>query len=257
MSIPEVLVERPTAGVGLLTLNRPERLNALSLNMLYEELPSAVEDLVNDPEIGVIVLTGAGRGFCAGADLDSGAFDMGDALGEHIAKSHRSALALSESGKLTIAAVNGPAAGAGFGLAMCCDVRLASRTAKFVTAFISMGMAPDFGLTYSLPRAIGQSQGIRLLLTSEPVDAERAERLGVVSSLHDDVLDDALAWASALAQVPTATKLITNGVARAALAGMSDTLLEIEPVAQIAAMATPEFQELYARQVAAITRRSR
>jgi enoyl-CoA hydratase len=257
MPAGEVLVGRPAPGVGVLTLNRPARLNALSLDMLYDQLPAAISELVDDPDVSVIILTGAGRGFCAGADLESGAFDMGDQLGEHMRRSHRSPLALARTDKLTIAAVNGPAAGAGFGLAMCCDMRLASRTATFVTAFITMGMAPDFGLTCSLPRAIGTSQGLRLLLSAEPVGAERAEHLGIVSSLHADVLEDALSWAAALARVPTATRLIRDGVIRAARDGMEATLLDLEPAAQTTAMATPEFRDLYARQVAAIRNRSR
>jgi enoyl-CoA hydratase/carnithine racemase len=248
----EVLVDRPAPGVGIVTLNRPERLNALSLNMIYEELPSAVDELDADPEVSVIVLTGAGRGFCAGADLDSGAFDMGDQLPEHMRKSHVAPLALVRSKKLTIAAINGPAAGAGFGLAMCCDLRLGARTTKFVTAFIAMGMVPDFGLTFSLPATIGRSRALRLLLSPEPVFADRAEQLGIVSSLHDDVRTDALALAASLARVPTATGLIRSGVDRALAEGAEATLLDIEPTSQGTAMATEEFRELFAQQIESV-----
>jgi 2-(1,2-epoxy-1,2-dihydrophenyl)acetyl-CoA isomerase len=240
----EVSIDRQ-GGVAVLTLNRPARLNALTLNMLYSALPAAIDELSTDEAVRAVVITGAGRGFCAGADLDSGAFDVRDELVEDMRRSHATPLKIYGLGKPTFAAVNGPAAGAGFGIAMACDIRLAAPAAIFVASFIHLGLVPDFGLTWSLPRAIGSAEALRLLLTGESVSAAEALRLGLVSSVHDDVVAAATAMAARLIASPGASKLIKASLRQAERTSLEDTLLNIEPAAQLAAMKSDDFKGLF------------
>jgi enoyl-CoA hydratase/carnithine racemase len=242
----EIQIDYPAQGVGVITLNRPQRLNALTLDMLYEGLPSAVESLENDPEVSVIIVTGAGRGFCAGADLGSGAFELGDALKEHVVRSHRGPWRLHASPKPTIAAVNGPAAGAGLGLALACDIRIGAPTSKYVTSFISMAMVPDFGLTWSLQQAIGSQRAARLLLEGGRLDAGEALALGLISSISDDALESAVELGGRIAQTPAAACLTKAALRDASARGLHATLFEIEPAAQFTAMTSAEFEERFA-----------
>jgi len=175
-------------GVATLTLNRPERLNALG-DTLREDLHDAVTAAAADPEVRVMIVTGAGKGFCAGGDVK--AMNEGKARGaprplmEKVAPGRdRTVLALRDAPKPVIAAVNGAAAGAGMNLALACDIRIASTAAKFAQAFVKRGLHPDWGGTYFLPRVVGTAKACELIFTGDVIDAQEALRLGIVSAVH-------------------------------------------------------------------------
>lgn len=202
--MPTVTIEPVDAGIHVLTLNRPERLNAIDFTMVAE-LHDALDELAADPALKVVVLTGAGRSFCAGLDLK----DHGD---PPRAGGHRHLHAgidgqtfmsnltvhLRELPAIVVAAVNGPAFGGGLALACACDLRIASTSARFCSAFIRTGLSgTDIGITYLLPRLIGTAHAYDLILTGRDVDAAEAHRMGLVSRVVDDaaLLDEAMAVA--------------------------------------------------------------
>src|SRR5262244_114408 len=174
--------------VATLTLNRPERLNALG-DTLRDDLYDAVLRASRDAEVRVMVVTGAGAGSCAGGDVKA----MNDAkegraparpLEDKVAPLRdRVLLAMRDSPKPIIAAVNGAAAGAGMNLALGCDIRIASTAAKFSQAFVKRGLHPDWGGTYFLPRVVGMAKAAELIFTGDLIDAQEALRLGIVSKV--------------------------------------------------------------------------
>jgi enoyl-CoA hydratase/carnithine racemase len=181
----ECLLYEVKDGVATLTLNRPDRLNALG-GTLRDDLHDAITRSSADPEVRVMVITGAGKGFCAGGDVKA----MNEAkegqrerpLLEKIAPGRdRTLLAMRDAPQPIIAAVNGAAAGAGMNLALGCDVRIASSAAKFSQAFVKRGLHPDWGGTYFLPRVVGMARAAELIFTGEVIDAAEALRLGIVS----------------------------------------------------------------------------
>ena len=181
----ECLLYEVKDGIATLTLNRPERLNALG-GTLRQDLHDAVIRAGADPEVRVMVVTGAGKGFCSGGDVKA----MGEAkagqrersLLEKIAPGRdRTLLAMREAPQPIIAAVNGAAAGAGMNLALGCDLRIASTAAKFTQAFVKRGLHPDWGGTYFLPRVVGMAKACEMIFTGEVIDAAEALRLGIVS----------------------------------------------------------------------------
>jgi 2-(1,2-epoxy-1,2-dihydrophenyl)acetyl-CoA isomerase len=183
--IYECLLYEAKDGIATLTLNRPERLNALG-GTLRQDLFDAVTRAGADPEVRVMVVTGAGKGFCSGGDVKA----MGEAkaaqrerpLIEKIAPGRdRTLLAMREAPQPIIAAVNGAAAGAGMNLALGCDIRIASTAAKFTQAFVKRGLHPDWGGTYFLPRVVGMAKACEMIFTGEVIDAAEALRLGIVS----------------------------------------------------------------------------
>jgi len=183
----ECLLYEVKDGIATLTLNRPDRLNALG-GTLREDLLDAITRAGADPEVRVMVVTGAGKGFCAGGDVKA----MNEAnegqrtrpLMEKIAPSRdRTLFALREAPQPIIAAVNGAAAGAGMNLALACDIRIASIAAKFSQAFVRRGLHPDWGGTYFLPRVVGMAKACELIFTGDVIDAPEALRLGLVSRL--------------------------------------------------------------------------
>jgi 2-(1,2-epoxy-1,2-dihydrophenyl)acetyl-CoA isomerase len=213
MAEPLVRYDVSDDGVGTLTLNRPDRLNAISPD-LARELVAALERAAADHGVRCIVLTGAGRGFCAGGDLgvmhqrDGNAQATVEELEQQTADRawlhEQIPLRLYEMDKPTIAAVNGAAAGAGLSLALACDLRLAAETAKFTTGFSRVGRSGDFGGTFFLSRLIGPSRSRELYFTSETVLADRALELGLVDHVHpaDEVLTAATELARRIAAGP-------------------------------------------------------
>src|SRR5215472_7687399 len=202
------LLEVVKDGVAVLTLNRPDRLNALSAAMLTAML-EALPRLADDPEVGVVVLTGAGRGFCAGGDVKAMA-EGREFTGtfEEKAQSLRAAMEASrwlhEMPKVTIAMVRGAAAGAGLSLALACDLRVASDTARFATAFARVGYSGDFGGSWYLTQLVGSAKARELYYTAEILDAQQALGLGLVNRVVADerLLDETLALARRLAAGP-------------------------------------------------------
>ncbi|HKY68816.1 MAG TPA: enoyl-CoA hydratase-related protein [Acidimicrobiales bacterium] len=211
--MPTIELTSPRRGVRVITLHRPERLNAMDLE-LVTELHRAFDDLHADRTVRVAVLTGAGRGFCSGLDLSSpfqapgtegqGRVQAGMATQQLIASLVPKMRSLRQP---VIAAVNGPAAGGGLALALASDVRLAAPEARFNVAFVRIGLSGcDIGVSWLLPRLIGASRAFELLLTGRIVHAAEADRLGLVSRVVDDrpVLDAALEVADEiLANSPT------------------------------------------------------
>ncbi len=184
------LIENVENGIATLTLNRPERLNALT-RALLEDLLDAVERLALDPEVGVVVLTGAGRGFCAGGDVkDMAEGSECEETMELRATSLRRRMEVSrllhEMAKPTIAMIRGPAAGAGLSLALACDMRIASETARLTTAFAKVALSGDFGGSYFLTRLVGPAKARELYLTAAMVEADEALRLGLVNRVVPD-----------------------------------------------------------------------
>lgn len=198
-------VTRPRDGVTVITLNRPEKLNALDAE-LVEDLHRTLDEIRADDDCRVVVLTGAGRGFCSGLDLtapspiaasDLGMPRSGMRWQERIADLTTKLIRLRQP---VIAAVNGPAYGGGFALAMASDIRIAGRSARFCTQFIKLGLGGcDIGVSYTLPLIVGAGQAFDLILTAKTVEAEEALRIGLVSRISDgDVIDDALTIAETL-----------------------------------------------------------
>jgi 2-(1,2-epoxy-1,2-dihydrophenyl)acetyl-CoA isomerase len=173
--------------IATLTLNRPERLNALG-DTLRDDLYDAVTRSAADPDVGVLVITGAGRGFCSGGDVKS--MNEREKSGEAAAPIDRFSpirdrivLAMRDCTKPIIAAVNGAAAGAGMNLALACDMRIASSAAKFSQAFVKRGIAPDWGGTWFLPRVVGTAKAFELIFTGDSIDANEALKLGIVNAV--------------------------------------------------------------------------
>ncbi len=188
MATDHLLVERRDA-VLYLTMNRPEKLNALS-EAMNEALIVELTAAGSDPALGAVVLTGAGRGFCAGGDI--GAMRSRNEAGEEppptiesraarLRRMEEAALLLHEMPKVTIAAVNGPAAGAGLGLTLACDLRIASEQARFGTAFAKVGFSGDFGGTFTLTQLVGPAKARELYLLADIITADEALRLGIVN----------------------------------------------------------------------------
>jgi 2-(1,2-epoxy-1,2-dihydrophenyl)acetyl-CoA isomerase len=196
------------AGVATLTLNRPEKLNALNPEM-HERLRSAFDSAARDQGIRAVLLTGNGRGFCTGQDLaerdvSPGAppIDLSVSLGSYYNPLVRRMRALA---KPIVCAVNGVAAGAGANLALACDIVVAARSASFVQAFSKLGLIPDAGGTYFLPRLVGTARAMGLALLAEKLSADEAAQWGLIwKAVDDDKLqDEARALATALANGPT------------------------------------------------------
>ena len=195
-----VLVDHPRAGITRLTLNRPARLNAMTSAMV-QGLHAALDDVAADWSCRVVVLTGAGRGFCAGLDLGGygtapGADGLGRAQGGFATQRHIASLIphLRSLPQPVIAAVNGPATGGGFALVLGSDIRIAAQSASFNAAFIKIGLsACDIGTSWLLPRLIGAARAQELMLTGRIFDAAEAARIGLVlDAVPDDALLDAV-----------------------------------------------------------------
>lgn len=202
-----IVVTHPEPGVALVTLNRPERMNAMAFDVMVP-LREALEAISFDNSVRVVILTGAGEGFCSGADLkDPGYLSIFDNLSlPAIARRAMRVLddvmhTIQTMHQPVIAAINGPAIGGGFCLAMMCDIRIAASEAIFRAAGINNGLtSAELGLSYTLPRAIGTGRAFEIMLTGRDVDAFEAERLGITTRTVDrtQLLDEALITAKQL-----------------------------------------------------------
>jgi 2-(1,2-epoxy-1,2-dihydrophenyl)acetyl-CoA isomerase len=182
------LLEATREGVAWLTLNRPERLNAFSPEML-RALREALQRLGSDAEVGAIVITGAGRGFCAGGDvktMEARASQSFEERVEGLRRMHELPLLLRTVPKVVIAMVNGPAVGAGLGLAMACDLRIAGASARFGTGFAGVGYSGDFGGSWSLTRLVGTAKARELYFLGDVIDAAAAAAMGLANRVVAD-----------------------------------------------------------------------
>jgi 2-(1,2-epoxy-1,2-dihydrophenyl)acetyl-CoA isomerase len=242
------LLDRLEAGVLTLTLNRPERLNALNA-ALIEALSAGIERARTDPECRAVLITGAGRGFCAGADLANRAFAPGDArpdLGQALEKGLNPIIrGIRNLPKPVVSAVNGPAAGAGANIALACDIVLAAKSAQFLQAFARIGLIPDAGGTFVLPRLIGDARARALMMLAEPVGAEQAQAIGMIYRAVDDedLMGEAHTIAARLAAGPThALGLIKRALA-ASPTNTLDAQLDLERDLQREAGASDDYRE--------------
>jgi len=245
--MPTVLVSLD-AGVLTITLNRPEKLNALNPEML-SALRAALERATDEPEIRALLLTGAGRGFCTGQDLaerdvSAGAapIDLSVSLGSHYNPLVRRLRSLP---KPIVCAVNGVAAGAGANLALACDLVIAARSATFVQAFSRLGLVPDSGGSFFLPRLVGGARAMGLALLAEPLTAERAEQWGLIWKVVDDVrlADEATAVARALASGPTKGYGLLKKAMYASATNTLDAQLDLERDLQREAGLSDDYRE--------------
>jgi 2-(1,2-epoxy-1,2-dihydrophenyl)acetyl-CoA isomerase len=233
--------------VARLTLNRPDRLNSFTVEM-HQEVAAALAQ-VEAGGARVLLLTGAGRGFCAGQDLSdpsvapggAGA-DLGAAIDEHYNPLVRRLIALPMP---VICAVNGVAAGAGANIALCADIVIAARSAKFIQSFANIGLVPDSGGTWVLPRLVGQARAMGLALTGQPVSAEQAEAWGMIWKAVDDadLAAEAAALAERFAAAPTQGLTATKRALHAAFTADLDAQLDLERDLQRALGATADYHE--------------
>jgi 2-(1,2-epoxy-1,2-dihydrophenyl)acetyl-CoA isomerase len=236
-------------GVAVLTMNRPERLNALSQPMI-ERAIATLEQCAADPAVGCIVLTGAGRGFCAGGDVTAmGGGPVGVmTLEQQVDRQraiHRFAGLLHDSAKVSIAAINGPCAGAGFGLALACDLRLAADSAKLTTAFAKVGFAGDFGITWPLVRTLGEARAKELLFLSDPLTAAQALELGLLNRVlaADALMPAAMALAARIAAGPRVAYRYMKDNVHAAATETYQSLLDREAFTQRRTGGTADHRE--------------
>lgn len=237
-----LLVERAGA-VLRLTLNRPDRLNAITAP-LHAALMTALAQAAADDGVRAVLLTGAGRGFCAGQDLTevTPGQDLGETLDRRFNPLIRAVRALP---KPVVCAVHGVAAGAGANLALACDIVIAAQSARFMQAFIRIGLVPDAGGTWLLPRLAGDARARGMAMLGEPVPAPQAEAWGLIwRTVPDDtLLAEAERVATQLATLPTqAMRLIKRGLDAAATQSL-DQQLDTERDLQREAGGTPDFQE--------------
>jgi 2-(1,2-epoxy-1,2-dihydrophenyl)acetyl-CoA isomerase len=208
---PVLGVER-AAGVLRLTLNRPSRLNALD-DELLDALGVALEVARDDDAVRCVLITGAGRGFCAGADLASGLLldaNRGELVRRRLQTLYAPViLGIRELEKPVVAAVNGVAAGAGMSLALACDLRVCGESASFIQAFVRIGLVPDAGSTFFLPRLVGMARAAELAMLGDAVSAEEALRIGLVNRVVPDgsLPEEARALAERLARGPRSVGL--------------------------------------------------
>lgn len=243
----ETILLETANGIARLTLNRPDRLNSFTVQM-HEEAAHAL-DAVSKSDARVLVLTGAGRGFCAGQDLSDRAVAPGGEgvdLGESLEKRYNPLIRrLTSLDMPVICAVNGVAAGAGANIALACDIVIAAKSAKFIQSFANIGLIPDSGGTWILPRLAGQARALGLALTGEPLTAERAEAWGVIWKCVDDdkLREEVDALAAKFASAPTRGLVMTKKLIRESGARTLDAQLDVERDAQRALGRTADYKE--------------
>jgi 2-(1,2-epoxy-1,2-dihydrophenyl)acetyl-CoA isomerase len=186
---PTLLI-RNEGRLRILILNRPDRLNALNPD-LHHCLRAAVAEAAADPQVGAVLLTGAGRGFCSGGDVrrdnaKHSAPESVEARADSIKVHGGTVKLLSEMPKPSIALINGAAAGSGLAIALACDIRIATRSAVLRSAYARVGLSGDLGITYFLTRIVGAARARELMLLNEKIDAERALQLGLVTQIVED-----------------------------------------------------------------------
>jgi 2-(1,2-epoxy-1,2-dihydrophenyl)acetyl-CoA isomerase len=191
-------------GVAVITLNRPDKLNSFN-NSMGSNLQTALDHCMENSKVRCVLLTGAGRGFCAGQDLEEAVSGVAE-IEEHVENKYNPLVRkIRAIEKPVIAAVNGVAAGAGANLAFCCDIIVATESAKFIQSFINIGLVPDTGGTYFLPRLVGLHKASVMMMLGEKVSAEEAKDLGLVYKIFPDgeLLNGAMELAKRMAQMPT------------------------------------------------------
>jgi len=244
----ETLLSETTDGVLTLTLNRPDVLNAVTDTMLAE-LQEAFRGADREASVRCVVLTGAGRGFCAGQDLNvqsEATNGRRPSVGEHLRQGYNPLVRRIRSiEKPVIAAVNGVAAGAGANIALACDLRVASETASFVQAFVKIGLVPDSGGMLFLPMLVGYAKAAELAFTGDRIGAEECLRLGLVNQVvpADALMEKTHELAARLAALPTRAIGLTKRAFNRAMMPNLDAVLEYEADMQEIAARTEDYRE--------------
>ncbi len=244
MSYTNIKFEK-NAGVGTITLNRPDVLNSFNAQMAAETL-AALEDLRNDAQIRAILLTGEGRGFCAGQDLAEATAADAPPIEDIVERQYNPIIrAIRQMPKPVICAVNGVAAGAGANLAYACDLTLAADNAKFVQSFIMIGLIPDTGGTYTLPRLVGMQQAFGQMIMAPKITAGEAEAKGMIWQCvpADQLLAEAKALCAQVAQMPTQGIALTKTALNRSLHNDLEAQLEVEKALQAQAGASADTKE--------------
>lgn len=242
-----LLIEKQD-GVTILTLNRPESLNAFT-DGLHAELRAALEEARDEDTCRAVIITGAGRGFCAGQDLgerDPRKMQDSPDLSNTLEKLYNPLVRLiRDMPKPIICAVNGVAAGAGANVALNCDIVMAARSAKFIQAFAKIGLIPDSGGTWHLPRLVGEARAKALMMTAAPLMAEEAERIGMIYKCVDDdaLRDEAISMATKFAAGPTFGLGLMKQAIHAASDNSLDEQLDLEAELQMRAGRSQDYAE--------------
>jgi len=235
-------------GIALLTLNRPDQLNSFNGEM-HEQMRAALKTLDQDKSVRVLVITGAGRGFCAGQDLSdrnvapgSQTPDLGESLELRYNPMIRKIKALPMP---VICAVNGVAAGAGANIALACDIVLAAKSASFIQAFCKLGLIPDSGGTWSLPKTVGMARAKGMALLGDKIGAEQAESWGMIWRAIDNetLMDDAMTMAKHFANQPTQGLALIKRALHASEQNSFDEQLDLERDLQRLAGRTQDYRE--------------
>ena len=243
MEFKDIILDKQE-GIAKITLNRPDAMNAFSLGM-REEVGTAFESFASDDEVRAVVLTGAGRAFCAGGDI-KGWGDLGDdGLKTLLTLAHRAVRAITTLEKPVIAMVNGAAAGAGCNLALACDLIIASDKARFGETFVKVGLGPDWGGAYFLPRLVGMAKAKELLFSGKVIDANEALQIGLVNQVvpSDQLEATTMELAKQLAKSATKAIGLTKSFLHKVWQMDLDAALEYEGNVQAACIKTYDHQE--------------
>lgn len=239
------LLQSLNKGVFTLTLNRPEVFNSFNKTMALA-LQEALDRCEKDEDIRTIIITGNGKAFCAGQDLAEATDPKGPAL-QQIVRDHYNPIILKIRNleKPVIAAVNGVAAGAGANIALACDITIAKKSASFIQAFSKIGLIPDSGGTFFLPRIIGVQKALALMMTGDKVTSEEAERMNMIYKfVEDDAFDGfVLNFAEQLACMPTRGFGLTKKAVNASFTNTLEEQLNVEELLQTEAGSTYDFKE--------------
>lgn len=242
----EVLIIERDAAVAVITLNRPASKNALSPPLL-KALGAALAQVAADASVRAVILTGAGGAFCSGADLKEAMSEIGSAnnLEKAIDQYHTIIRAIVNAPKPVIAMVDGPAVGFGCDLALACDLRIVSTEAYFQEKFVKIGLMPDGGGTFWLPRLIGLARAMEIILTGDPVNAERALTLGIANRVVSaaKLRDETMALAQKLSKGPPLAFSEIKKAVRSGLGGTIDGALDAEKAGQLRCLTSADCME--------------
>lgn len=246
----ETIILKKEDHIATITMNRPERMNALNEQML-RELVAALDDLARDDDVRVVVLTGAGRVFCSGADVSEGGKASGlvgtpEGMRRNVRKSYQSVtLGLQKMDKPTIAMVNGAAVGAGCDFAFGCDMRVGSEKARFRNGFVRIGLIPGGGGTWLYTRLMGLGRGLEFLFTGDFLEAEEAERIGVLNRLvpAEELERETMELAREIAKGPPIAIQMSKMLAYKALEVNMEAALETAAACQALALSSEDHRE--------------
>lgn len=241
----EFIKKETTEGVGIITLNRPEVYNSFHIPMA-KEVQAALDEFEKDETVRVIILAAEGKGFCAGQDLNEATKEGGPSIGEIVETTYNPIiLKLRNIEKPIIGAINGVAAGAGANIALACDITFASNKASFIQSFSSIGLIPDSGGTFFLPRLIGMQRAAAHMFLADKFSAEKAKEIGMIYEVveHEELMSTCIDFAKKLAKRPTKGIGLTKRALNLALTNDLTTQLGIEKELQIEAANTFDNKE--------------